>query len=161
MPAEVQPRASKPVDALAVAQLLDQIHRVIHADSFCEGLYPAQWSALRFLGQLSPNEASVTAFARYHQSRKATASQTMDALHRKGLIEKRPDEQDRRGTLLSLTAAGRELLRRDPLLLLGETIAALPAEEQWRVAETAESLLRGVLQRSAAAAATAETGRKG
>jgi MarR family transcriptional regulator, 2-MHQ and catechol-resistance regulon repressor len=42
---------------------------------------------------------------------KSTASRVVDALERKGYVERIPDPQDRRAVLLSPTPAGRELYR--------------------------------------------------
>lgn len=138
-------RGGRTVDPVAISQVLDQIHRIVHSDGFAGGLYPAQWCALRFVKQAGAAGSSVTAFARYHQSQKASASQTMEALVRKGLIAKRRDPYDGRAVLLTVTEAGSTLLTRDPLLALSDAIAAMPPARQWQVAEVAESLLRGVL----------------
>lgn len=56
---------------------------------------------------------------------KSTASRVVDALERKGYVERAPHPGDRRALLLAATAAGRELHRRIQRDLLAEEEALL------------------------------------
>ncbi len=114
-----------PPTAVAVAELFEQIIRLVHTSSFTAGLNPAQWNALRFLQAAADSARSVKAFAQFQQVSASTASQTIAALVRKRLVEKVRDERDGRGVVLSLTPKGRALLATDPLLSLAKAFAAL------------------------------------
>jgi DNA-binding MarR family transcriptional regulator len=71
----------------------------------------------------------------------------LDRLEQAGLIERSPDPEDRRGTLITLTDAGRELI--DTLTaahLANERriLAALSADEQRRLADLLRKLQLGL-----------------
>lgn len=136
-------------NARATAEVMVQIMRATSSLAFTEGLNPAQWSALRYFAQASPSARSVVAFARYHGTTKGTASQTIAALEKKGLIDRRPSERDRRTCVLNLTEAGRETLACDPLNELAHAIAAIPEPNHLSMVEGLDLLLRTLLTRRA------------
>jgi DNA-binding MarR family transcriptional regulator len=99
--------------------------------SSAAGVTPSQLSALANLdesgalrlGDLAAREGVTP----------STTSRTVDALESSGRVERRPDPDDRRATLIAPTEAGRELLatlrtRRDALLSQG--IERLPEEQR-------------------------------
>lgn len=135
--------------ARATAEVMAQVLRTTSSLAFADGLNPAQWAALRYFGQASPSARSVVAFARYHGTTKGTASQTIAALSKKGLIERHRSERDRRSVSLVLTPAGRSVLDRDPLNEIAEAIAGLPDAHQMAVAEALDHMLRTLLVRRA------------
>jgi len=137
----------------AVAELFDHFMRAIYSRSFVEGLNPAQWSALRFLGRANPRSRTLTEFARFHMVSKSAASDTMAALVRKQLIVKSRDPEDGRIMRLELTERGRELLEIDPLNHLVSALQELTPAQQEAAAELAGAIARNVfagLTRSAA-----------
>ncbi len=131
--------------ARAAAEVMAQIMRLANGAAFADGLNPAQWSALRYLADAVPEARTVTAFAQYHATTSGTASQTVAALVRKGLVERLPEPGDRRRNRLELTSAGHELLRNDPLGGIAAAIAALPAELQEALAKALEATLRTLM----------------
>ncbi len=99
-------------------------------------------AALRRSG--APHEASPGALAAATMVTSGTMTTRLDKLSHRGLVERRTDPHDRRAVIVSLTAAGREvvdaalaaLLRREQALLSGLDVA-----EQRRLAD----LLRRIL----------------
>lgn len=135
--------------ARATAEVMAQVLRTTSSLAFADGLNPAQWAALRYFGQASPSARSVVAFARYHGTTKGTASQTIAALSKKGLIERHRSERDRRSVSLVLTPAGRAALENDPLNEIAEAIAGLPETHHMAIAEALDQMLRTLLARRA------------
>lgn len=135
--------------ARATAEVMAQVLRTTASLAFTEGLNPAQWAALRYFAQATPSARSVVAFARYHGTTKGTASQTIAALLKKGLLDRHRGERDRRTVNLVLTDAGRALLDHDPLNELAAAVAALSDSQHKAMAEGLDLLLRTLLARRA------------
>jgi len=134
--------------ARAAAEAMAQILRLANGAAFAGGLNPAQWSALRYLADAVPESRTVTAFAQYHATTSGTASQTVAALVRKGLVERLPELGDRRRNRLELTSAGHALLRDDPLGSIAVAIATQPPEVQEALALGLEATLRTLMRPS-------------
>ena len=95
--------------------LLERLSRLIHGDGFDAGLKPVQWETLRYLQRANRFSCTPGALTAYLANTKGTVSQTLNALQRKGLVEKHSAPRDRRSVRLALTSAGSELLAQDPL----------------------------------------------
>lgn len=128
--------------ARVAAEAMAQILRLANGAAFVGGLNPAQWSALRYLAEAVPEARTVTAFAHYHATTSGTASQTVAALVRKGLVERLPELGDRRRNRLELTSSGHELLQGDPLGTIAAAIAVQSPEAQEALATGLEATLR-------------------
>lgn len=135
---------SRELSLRAVAELFDHFMRAIYSQSFVEGLNPAQWGALRFLGRANPRSRTLTEFARFHMVSKSAASDTMSALVRKQLVTKSRDLEDGRIMRLDLTDRGRELLTIDPLNNLVTALRQLPKDQQNGAADLAGAIARNV-----------------
>lgn len=133
--------------ARATAEIMAQVLRTTASLAFTEGLNPAQWSALRYFAQATPSVRSVVAFARHHGTTKGTASQTIAALLKKGLLDRSRGERDRRTVNLELTPAGRTVLESDPLNELAAAIASLNDAHHRNLAEGLDQVLRTLLVR--------------
>jgi DNA-binding MarR family transcriptional regulator len=71
----------------------------------------------------------------------------LDRLEQAGLITREPDPQDRRGTLITLTPAGRELIDSVTEAHLANErrlLAALPGDEQRQLADLLRALQLGL-----------------
>ena len=71
----------------------------------------------------------------------------LDRLEQAGLVERGPDPEDRRGTLITLTAAGRELIDASTEAHLANErrlLAALSDAEQRRLADLLRKLVLGL-----------------
>jgi DNA-binding MarR family transcriptional regulator len=149
------------VSSFATAEVICQIVRLTSGPSFVGGLNPAQWAALRYFGRVGLSACSVTAFARYHGTSKGTASQTIAALTRKGLVERLQNPDDRRLVHFVLTETGRTALENDPIQLVAQAVGALSADEQGRLAELLEKIVRSVLAQRAASGVAEELAEDG
>ena len=110
---------------LRIAALIERIGRFSRAREAAT-LAPAQWEALRFIARANSFSRQPGAVAAWLATTKGTASQTLMALERKGLIRKVRHPSDGRATRIETTPAGLAMLEDDPLRGLVEAIARLP-----------------------------------
>lgn len=139
MHAESEGSSTEPGAARALVELVERLGRIAHLRGFHANLNPAQWAALRFLGRANPSMRTTTGFARANGTTQGTATQTISALVRKGLVARSPDPEDRRVVRLDLTARGAALLADDPLAVLARIIERMPESRSralaWELAE--------------------------
>ncbi|MCC6947484.1 MAG: winged helix-turn-helix transcriptional regulator [Bradyrhizobiaceae bacterium] len=139
--------ADPPPEARAIAELVDRLGRVVRAGEHQGGLNPAQWEALRYLARCNRFSNTPGALARYLAATKGTVSQTLNALERKGLIERRPDPASGRVVRLLLTRAGRALAAKDPLIQLATAAAGCDRRVRAAAADVLADML-AALQRA-------------
>lgn len=128
-----------------IAALIERIGRIVHTDSHAEGLLPVQWEILRYLDRANRFSRAPAALTSYLGLTKGTVSQSLSTLEARGLVKKQVDPKDRRGRQLSLTAKGRRLLRRDPLVETVAAIESLSKETRQSVASGLQQILSGRL----------------
>jgi DNA-binding MarR family transcriptional regulator len=110
------------------------------------GLGPSQVAALATIerhGPLSPGEV-----AELERIKRPTATRILRHLEEAGLVERVKDPEDGRGSILSITAAGRTHLRRlreRKTAYLATRLDKLDAEDR-RTLERAADLLEGMLE---------------
>src|ERR1700755_3502192 len=111
------------------------------------GLTPPATAALATIerhGPLTPSE-----LAELERVKRPTVTRTLGCLEREGLVERMPDPSDGRSSLVSVTAAGRERLRRlrgRKNAYLAKRMRDLPVEDVAaleRAAEILEQMLEG------------------
>lgn len=129
-----------------IAELVGRLGRMAHALQFSGGLNPAQWEALRFLSRANKYSSSPGAMAEYLGATKGTVSQTVIALESKGYLSRARGRIDRRSVDLSLTDAGREMLRDDPMGLIEQIGGELPDPAREALAEGMDRLLETLNQ---------------
>ncbi|WP_425598118.1 MarR family transcriptional regulator [Azospirillum thiophilum] len=111
--------------------LLDQVSRLVYGIGFAEGLFPAQWVALRYFHDAPEPARTLTALARFQKIHLAPVSRTVSTLVDKGLLTRRQHPGFKRGWLFDLTDDARALLGRDPLRQsLGPPVAAMAEDER-------------------------------
>ena len=131
--------------SLSAYEYLTRITRLIQAEerASAAGLLPVQLHALDYLARCNRYSDRPAAVGDYLQITKGTASQTLLALDRRGLIEKRADAEDRRVVRLRITRKGHALLRRAmPPPLVGGALDTLQASEQKKLLAALDALLR-------------------
>lgn len=141
------PRNEPPPDSRTIAELVERLGRIVRADEHKGGLNPAQWEALRYLARCNRFSNTPGALTRYLAATKGTVSQTLNALERKGLVERRPDPSSGRVVRLNLTRAGRALAARDPLAMLADAAATCDGRTRAAAADALTAML-GALQRA-------------
>lgn len=107
------------------ALLLEQIARAVYERREAGGMFPAQWAALRFFDRAGPRARTVGGLAGYLGVTRGPASRTGSSLVKRGLVDTRPNPDDGRAPLFSLTRAGEEALAKDPLADLAVAIDRL------------------------------------
>lgn len=112
-------------DKESLIRLLDRIGRMSRGLQYCYGLNPAQWDSLRFVAQSNRFSRTAGALALFLGTTKGTASQTLNALEKKGYLTRVPDTDDKRVRHIELTPAGEEILAEDPLNCLDLAIDRL------------------------------------
>jgi DNA-binding MarR family transcriptional regulator len=125
------------------ASLVDRLARAVHCLQYAEGLNPAQWVALRYLGCANPQSRTPTGLAEFLATTKGTASQTLKALEQKGFVQRAQHRTDRRKSMLELTESGRATLMRDPLRKVQAAAAGCEAEIDFAIG-TLANLVRQI-----------------
>ncbi|MBI3831693.1 MAG: MarR family transcriptional regulator [Planctomycetes bacterium] len=139
-------------DNPAVRETLDAIRRIVHALRVSSrdaekrtGLSGAQLFVLYKLADgCSASLNELAARTRTHQS---SVSVVVQRLVDRKLVRREASAQDRRRLVLSMTPAGRALLRRAPAAAQEKLIAALermPAPRLRQLAHSMQALLRGI-----------------
>ena len=131
---------------LALAALFEQAARLVEHAAFDQGLYPAQWSALRYLAQQAGKHrpkvtSTVKGVADFQGTTMGPASRTVSTLVSKGLVVMADDPTDGRRKLISLTPAGRAALKSDPVLRLAEIFGRLSIDQRASLAEAIEEVI--------------------
>lgn len=129
--------------ALRAAHLIERLGRVLRAGDYAAGLNPAQAEALRYLASANRFSQTPAALADFLGSTRGTVSQTLLALEAKGLIERLANDRDGRSISLTLTKAGAEFLKSDPLRRLASSMDAGGADA--RLADQLEATLRAAI----------------
>lgn len=115
---------------------LQRIAAVLRADEWGVteglGLNPTQLHLLTYLAGRGAAGMRVKAIAAHLGVSQPTATDSIAALERKGLIEKRPDPADARAVAVRATAAGRNLVRLAgrAVTLTGQALAGLNEADQ-------------------------------
>jgi len=130
----------------AVAFVLERLARLMRAEEHADGLNPAQWEGLRYLGRANRFSNSPGALTRYLGATKGTVSQTLMALERKGFIAKSSRPGEKRSVTLTLTTQGEGALKRDPWNRLAAFTEELRGKTKRRLAQGLQELLDGELQ---------------
>lgn len=87
--------------------LLDRLSRLMQAGAWARGLNPAQAAALDYLARANRFSRSPSHVADYLGTTRGTASQTLQALARKGLVQADASATDRRSVSYRITDKGR------------------------------------------------------
>ena len=128
-----------------LASLVEQTARTVHDLCWTADMQAAQWSALRYFGNAGERTRNVVGLAKYQGTNPGTASRTIAALTRRGLLVVAVSPDDKRARIVSLTDAGRALLAQDPLQTVERAIAAMSPEAQADLGTSLRDLLGRLL----------------
>lgn len=117
------------VTPTAAARRLEALLRAMQNQCWSDGVHPAQWAALRFFARAPEERCTVNGLAKAQGTNPGTASRTIAALTRKGLLAVRRRDSDHRYKVITVTEEGTALLNADPLLRVEDGLAALSAED--------------------------------
>jgi DNA-binding MarR family transcriptional regulator len=136
-----EPTLASQKRAAALARLLELACRQMHARAYAEGLYPAQWAALRYFKNAAGAHATTAGLARYQGLALGAVARTVRTLVQHGCLHKAGSAGRGRAEIVELTRSGEALLRRDPLNPIAAVLLDLPAEAQDVLAETLEKIV--------------------
>ncbi|MCU0831246.1 MAG: MarR family transcriptional regulator [Rhizobiaceae bacterium] len=130
MPNELEPGAQDDGAALLpLTRLFELSARSLHSAGHSHGLYPAQWSALRYLASADPGACTSSALARFQQLAVGPVTRTVRTLIEKGLVRKAGMGLHHRSDRLELTEQGVSLLEQDPLRAIDAVLRGLGDED--------------------------------
>ena len=132
--------------AEALAGFVPRLARII-ASVLQEGNLAISLRQYRLLERLLEQPARTSALATTSGVSQATASAAISALEVRGLVERSPDPEDRRASLVTITAAGQELYtdaRQVVIERLSEITLSLPVESLEAITAVAPEILAGV-----------------
>jgi len=92
---------------------LDRLARVASAEDWADNLNPAQTAALSYLARANKYSRSPSLVAEYLGTTRGTASQSLKSLQKKGLIQERRSETDKRSISYDLTEDGWSLMSKE------------------------------------------------
>ncbi|MBI5162955.1 MAG: MarR family transcriptional regulator [Magnetospirillum sp.] len=108
--------------------LLEHVARMVQVACFTDKLPPVQWSALRYLARADTVDRSIGGLSAFSGVNRSSASRTIAALAKKGLITAELHDKGRRNRKVELTSAGWRMLDDDPLEALAHHLASLPED---------------------------------
>lgn len=125
--------------------LLDRVARLLASEGWDGDLNPTQRAALAYLARANRFSRAPSHVADYLATTRGTASQTLKALGRKGLVRETRSEADRRSVALEVTEEGQALAGSTDRL--DAALAALPPKTATALATGLAELLSDILAR--------------
>ncbi|MBO0662164.1 MarR family transcriptional regulator [Jiella sp. MQZ9-1] len=121
--------------------LFEQVARRLHSSGFAAQLFPAQWSALRYIHQAAVERRTSIDLARFQGLASGAVARTVRTLIEKGLVEKKGTIGRGRAEQLQLTEKGQQMLKRDPLRSLRRAMEDLSLHERAVLAKGLETAI--------------------
>lgn len=131
---------AKTIQTAALARLIEQASRTIHSRGHSHGLFPAQWTALRYFATAEPALRSTSALTAYQGMAFGPVSRTVRTLIAKGLLRKQ-ETRSGRFELIEVTSEGWALLAHDPMTKVTEALEGLPDTDRQVLALTLETIM--------------------
>lgn len=132
------------IRAAPLASLLEQVTRALHSKGHTEGLFPAQWVALRYFATVDKRRATAINLARFQGLAFGPVSRTVRTLIAKGLLAKAGSAGKGRGEIVAVTEAGRQLLTKDPLATVEDALEELTPPEREILAKSLQQVIFAV-----------------
>ncbi len=124
-----------------IAALIQRSARLIHSLGFAEGLYPAQWVALRYFSEASPMNCTAADLAHLQAMDIGPVARTVRTMIAKGLVNRVGRATGRSANLIAVTPNGQEMLRYDPRIAVGSIIGTMTAEQRMALATALQVLI--------------------
>lgn len=102
----------------------------MHSIGYTDGLYPAQWTALRYFSKANDGSRTASALARFQGFANGPVSRTVRTLISKGLLRKAESQPAGRAEHLEITDNARHILEHDPNAAIANAIAKFSDEEK-------------------------------
>lgn len=125
----------------SLARLFEQSTRALHSSGHSHGLFPAQWTALRYFSTADRAQCTAINLARFQGMAFGPVSRTVRTLIAKGLLRKAGSAGRGRAELLELSDAGRAILEKDPLRTIVAALDTLADREREAFAVALEQVL--------------------
>ena len=135
----------EPISAAALASLLEQVARRIHSQGYAADLFPAQWSAIRYLNSAPPQLRTAIDVARFQGLASGAVARTIRTLITKGLLVKAGTIGRGRAERLDLTDLGRSVLASDPLHSIATALEVLESRDRESLANGLEIAIRATM----------------
>jgi DNA-binding MarR family transcriptional regulator len=132
------------IQAADLTRAFELASRLVHSRSHVCGLYPAQWSALRYFKTASGEYRTAIALARYQGLAFGPVARTVRTLVERGFLRKAGSAGRGRAEVVELTAAGEAILARDPLAPLLSAIVGLDPKVRAAFASALEPILEAL-----------------
>ena len=129
------------ISSVGIAALIERASRLIHSIGYAEGLYPAQWTALRFFSEAPPSARTTAGLARFQGMSVGPVARTVRVLVAKGLLARVTNPASRRADLITVTVGGQGFLKRDPRVAIAALIEGIPGKERIALATMLEALI--------------------
>ncbi|MGQ3353773.1 MAG: MarR family winged helix-turn-helix transcriptional regulator [Phreatobacter sp.] len=133
--------ARNSIRADALARLFEQSTRMVHSAGHSQGLFPAQWTALRYFAAADQGQRTAISLARFQGMAFGPVSRTVRTLIAKGLLRKAGSAGKGRAELLELTDQGHAILASDPLLAVVTALEGLDDPQRLALALALEQIL--------------------
>ena len=130
-----------PISSNGVATLIERVARLTHSIGYAEGLYPAQWAALRYFTEAPPTSRTAGALARFQGMSVGPVARTVRVLVAKGLLVRVANPANSRATLIAVTVGGQGFLKRDPRVAIAALVETIPGEQRIALATMLEVLI--------------------
>ena len=131
-------------DRSELRALIDRISRINAAEDWGGGLNPTQRAAIAYLARANRFSRMPSQVADYLSATRGTVSQTLKALARKGLVEERKSQSDRRSVSYAVTASGLDAL--ETSTAIDSALAVLGDREAVALTAALRGLLKTALE---------------
>jgi DNA-binding MarR family transcriptional regulator len=119
-----------PASVSTLLELLELAGRSMHSIGYTEGLYPAQWTALRFFAKAPDGSRTASSLARFQGFANGPVSRTVRTLISKNLLRKAEPQPAGRAEHLEITDNARSILDHDPTAAIADAMQQLSETER-------------------------------
>lgn len=124
----------------AAAILIEKIVRETYTKRSSTAIQPLQWSILRYLQRTPDAQCTMSMLANFLGLTHGPVVRAISTLVKRGLVEQTANLQDARSKTLTLTKAGQEALKFDPILGIASRIGSLPENDREQFVKLVRSL---------------------